>query len=185
MVRQAREATSITRRRARASLAAAALVAVLGLHPSMAAADPLLADMEGDWIGRGTFVTSDTAAPELVYCRITNRLTEGDARLEQRGRCAVASNSSAVTGHLTANGGGRYSGALHSISSSGPANVSGTGSAGRLELTADFVDRRSRERGKAVISLVVTDGRYRLVSNPIGSNGAKHYPTTDIVFTKQ
>lgn len=166
-------------------IGAAALLLALGATAAPASADPLLESLAGSWIGRGTYATSASAQPELVYCRITNTLVGGGDRLEQKGRCAVATNSSSVTGYLTTNGGGSYAGALDSISSVGPAKVSGTGNSGRLDLTADYVDRGSRKPGRAVISLVVSGGKYRLVSNPIGPSGEKHYPTTDIVFTPQ
>lgn len=149
-----------------------------------AAADDLLSSLVGSWIGRGTFMSSATAAPEPVYCKITNSLDSAGTTLQQRGRCAVSTTSSNIKGAIKANGGGRYDGSMESLSSTGPASISGTGGSGKLQLVADFVDRKTKKPAKSALSLVVAGGKYRLVSENVGPDGKKH-TASDIVFTKQ
>jgi hypothetical protein len=158
-------------------------VAISG--PAASADDPLLASMVGEWIGRGKTKISANSNEELVYCKIANRLTDGGATLEQKGRCAIASNSGSIRGTLKAQGNGKYAGSLQSVSSDGPAKVSGTGKGGKLVLTASFTDRRTKRQGQSKITVVTGDGKYRLVSEVLDQNGKPQYVTSDIVFAPQ
>jgi hypothetical protein len=179
--------TKMTRRLAQ-RIAAPVFAAVAGLATAMpapgaiAADDPLLASLVGDWIGRGKAKISPNAAEELVYCKVNNRLVDGGATLEQKGRCAIASNSGALKGTIKSQGNGKYAGSLTSVSSQGPAKVSGTGKSGRLVLTADFTDRKTKRPSQAKITVVAGDGKYRLVSELLDQNGNTQYVTSDIVF---
>jgi hypothetical protein len=168
----------------RASLIVALFLGLAPL-PVSAAEDPILSQLAGDWIGRGTFKQSANAEPELVYCKVANRLVDGGSALEQKGRCAVATNSGAIKGLITANGAGTYQGSLESISTKGPATIAGKGSNGVIVLSADFVDRKTRKPGKSTIKLVVADGKYRLVSNSINPATNAEFVASDILFTPQ
>ena len=141
--------------------------------------------LAGDWIGRGTFKSSPSAEPELVYCRITNSLSGGGAIISQKGRCAVATNSGRVNGEITSDGSGGYSGSLESISTRGPATITGTASGDQITFNAEFIDRRTKKPGTATIRMVVGDGRYRLVSSGLDSKNNKDFVASDITFERQ
>ena len=152
--------------------------------PALAAGDPLLEKMAGDWIGRGTFKASPTAESELVYCKITNTLASGGNTLTQKGRCAVATNSGRVSGKFESKGGGAYSGSLESLATRGPATITGTAQGSNITFQAKFVDRKTKKSGTATIQMAIGDGKYRLVSNGIDASG-NQFVASDINFTKQ
>jgi hypothetical protein len=159
---------------------------VLGRLPAQAADDPLLARFVGAWIGRGTYRSGPTGAAEPIYCRIANRLVDGGAALEQTGRCALATNSGRISGRISARGKGHYEGSLQSFSTAGPTYLAGSGADGRIELRADFVDRMSKQPGRAIISLVIAGGRqYRLTSNTLGADDKPAFVASDILFTPE
>lgn len=153
--------------------------------PAVAAEDPLLAQMAGDWIGRGTFKASPTAKPELVYCKVNNSLGQGGATLQQKGRCAVATNSGRVSGKFDAKGGGVYQGSLESLSTRGPAEISGTASGNQIAFEAQFVDRKTKKPGTAAIQMTIGDGAYRVVSKRIDPKTSASFVTSDIKFARQ
>ena len=150
-----------------------------------AADDPLLARMAGDWIGRGTFKSSPSAEPEMVYCKITNTLADGGATLQQKGRCAVATNSGRVSGTIEAKGAGVYQGSLESLSTKGPATIAGKAADNQIAFSADFVDSKTNKPGKATIQVVIADGKYRLVSNTLNTKTKTEFVASDILFTQQ
>jgi hypothetical protein len=148
--------------------------------------DPILSRLAGDWVGRGMARTSATAKAELAYCRISARLIDGGTTLEQKGRCAIATNSGNIKGRIAAVGGGKYRGALESFSTIGPMQLAGSGTDGKIELNAKFVDRKTRQPAEAIVSLVLAgDGKYRLVSNQLAPDGKSRFLASDIVFTPQ
>ena len=166
------------------SLAAGGLAAAfLALAPTAAPAanDPILTQLAGSWVGRGTLRQSANGKPEQVYCKITNKLASGGAALEQKGRCAIATNSGAIKGTITAGSGGSYNGTLDTFSTKGPAKIAGKAASNTINFNAEFVDRRTNKPTKATIQLVVADGKYRLVSN--APNDA--FVASDITFTPQ
>ncbi|WP_139167859.1 hypothetical protein [Bauldia litoralis] len=171
--------------RAGSGLILAALAFGLMGQPAWAAEDPLLSRMTGDFVGRGTFKSSPSAEPEMVYCKITNALASGGTVLTQKGRCAVATNSGRVTGTMEAKGGGVYQGTLESLSTKGPVKFAGKASGDQITMNADFVDKRSSKPGKAVIQTVVGDGKYRTVSRTVDTKTKSEFVASDIVFTKQ
>ncbi len=158
---------------------AAALLA-LAPTPAPAAGDPILSQLAGNWIGRGTIKQSANAQAEQVYCKIANKLVNGGSALEQKGRCAVATNSGAIRGTIQASG-GSYSGTLDTFNTKGPAKISGKAASNTINFSAEFVDRKTNRPTRATIKLVVADGKYRLVSN--AANDA--FVASDIVFTPQ
>ncbi len=161
------------------SLAVAVMLALTPV-PAQAAGDAILSQLAGNWIGRGTVKQSANAAPEQVYCKIANKLINGGAGLEQRGRCAIATNSGAIKGTIQAKG-GNYSGTLDTFNTKGPAKISGSAASNTINFNAEFVDRKTNRPTRATIKLVVADGKYRLVSN--GANDA--FVASDITFTPQ
>ena len=143
----------------------------------------MLARLAGEWTGNGTFRQSAEAAPERIFCKVTNTLTENGAALQQKGRCSVASNSGPIDGLIKADGGGKYSGTLNSLASDGPAALAGTGSGGKLILETTFVDARSHEPAKSVTTMELGPGGYRLVSVRKDTAGA-NWTANDITFAK-
>jgi hypothetical protein len=158
------------------------VAAMLGLAPmqALAANDAILSQLAGNWVGRGTVKQSANAAAEQVYCKIANKLVNNGATLEQRGRCAIATNSGQIKGTIQAKG-GSYSGTLDTFNTKGPATISGRAASNTINFSAEFVDRKTNRPTRATIKLVVADGKYRLVSN--GANDS--FVASDITFTPQ
>jgi hypothetical protein len=153
--------------------------------PSLAAEDAILAQLAGNWIGRGVVKQSANAETEQVYCKVANKLVNNGAALEQRGRCAIATNSGAIRGSIQAKG-GSYSGSLDTFNTKGPATISGKAASNTINFSAEFVDRKTNRPTRATIKLVVANGKYRLVSN--GANDsfvASDIVASDITFTPQ
>src|SRR5690606_37878125 len=123
------------------TLAAAMALAAVPSAPVQAAGDAVLAQFAGEWVGKGKYWSSPGAKPELVYCKVTNTLTADGSGLEQKGRCAVATNSGPVKGLISASGGGGYQGSLESMSTAGPAKLKGVGAVDRIDFRAEFIDR--------------------------------------------
>jgi hypothetical protein len=164
-------------------LAAAGLLLAVGALPALAAEDPLLSRLQGEWIGQGTVRMGPTAEPERIYCKIANKLVDGGAALEQSGRCAVATNSGRLKGKIAAKGQGRYEGSLDSPQTAGPAVLAGHAEADKIVLSAQFVDRFSKRPSLSIISLIVGDGgAYRLVSDTLNPDSGRHFQTSDILF---
>jgi hypothetical protein len=158
------------------------VAALLGVAPvpALAANDAILSQLAGNWVGRGTVKQSANAAAEQVYCKIANKLVNNGSGLEQRGRCAIATNSGQIRGTIQAKG-GSYSGTLDSFNTKGPATLSGRAASNTISFKAEFVDRKTNRPTQATIKLVVADGKYRLVSN--GANDS--FVASDITFTPQ
>lgn len=170
--------------RRRARIGGSLIVAtLLGLAPmpALAANDAILSQLAGNWIGRGTVKQSASAAAEQVYCKIANKLINNGSALEQRGRCAIATNSGQIKGTIAAGGSGSYSGTLDTFNTRGPAKISGKAASNTINFSAEFVDRKTNKPTRASIKLVVADGKYRLVSN--GANDS--FVASDITFTPQ
>ena len=157
----------------------------LAAQPAPAADDPLLAQMAGNWVGRGTFKSSPSAEPEMVYCKITNTLSNSGTALNQKGRCAVATNSGRIAGTIQSQGSGAYSGSLESLSTKGPLKFSGKATNNQIALNASFVDRKTNKPGMATIQTVVSDGKYRTVSKTTDTKTKAEFVASDITFTKQ
>jgi hypothetical protein len=172
-------------RRGLTKLAGACLLLALGTFPisSHAAEDPLLSRLQGEWIGQGTVRMGPQAEPERIYCRVANTLVDGGLALEQKGRCAVATNSGRLRGKIAAKGQGRYEGSLNSPQTDGPAVLAGHAEADKIVLSAEFVDRFSKRPSLSIISLIVGDGgAYRLVSDTLNPGTGSHFQTSDILF---
>jgi hypothetical protein len=152
--------------------------------PAMAD-DALLARLAGDWVGNGTFRMSADAEAERIYCKIANTLIDDGNTLQQKGRCAVASNTGAIDGTIEALGGNRYGGSLDSLASVGPATISGQGGSDRLVIEADYIDSRGNEPVKSRTTLTVRADGYSLVSEQTDPADGSSYISTEIVFTAQ
>jgi hypothetical protein len=164
-------------------LAGAGLLLAVGAIPTLAAEDLLLSRLQGEWIGQGMVRMGPQAEPERIYCRVANKLVDGGAALEQKGRCAVATNSGRLRGKIAAKGQGRYEGSLDSPQTDGPAVLAGHAESDKIVLSAQFVDRFSKRPSLSIISLIVGDGgAYRLVSDTLNPGTGKHFQTSDILF---
>lgn len=184
MVRKAARLRDGFPRRTGVTAGAAILCLVaLGVAPALAADDPLLSRLAGEWIGQGTVRMSPASEPERIYCKVANKLVDGGSALEQKGRCAVASNSGTLKGKIAARGEGRYEGSLDSPQTAGPATLAGHAADDKIVLSAEFIDRFSRRPSLSIISLIVGDGgQYRLVSDTLNPESGKHFQTSDIIF---
>jgi hypothetical protein len=168
--------------RGRSAGIALALLALALPATALAADDPILAKLVGEWTGNGTFRQSAQAAPERIFCKVTNTLSENGSALTQKGRCSVASNSGPIDGLIKADGAGKYSGTLKSLASDGPAALSGSGSGGRLTLETAFIDARTHEPAKSLTTMELSSAGYRLVSERRDTGPA--WTANDITFTK-
>lgn len=170
-------------RRGLTRIAGASLLIALGAGAAFAAEDPLLSRLQGEWIGQGTVRMSPGSEPERIYCKIANKLVDGGLALEQKGRCAVATNSGRLKGKIAARGQGRYEGSLDSPQTDGPAVLAGHAESNKIVLSAQFVDRFSKRPSLSIISLIVGDGgAYRLVSDTLNPESGRHFQTGDILF---
>lgn len=164
-------------------LAGAGFLLAVSAMPALAAGDQLLARLQGDWIGQGMVRMGPEAEPERIYCRVANKLVDGGLALEQKGRCAVATNSGRLKGKIAAKGEGRYEGSLDSPQTAGPAVLAGHAENDKIVLSARFVDRFSKRPSMSIISLTVGDGgAYRLVSDTLNPGTGTHFQTSDILF---
>ena len=160
------------------------LVGLAGASAAAAADDALLARLVGGWTGRGTMKTSAEAAPERVYCKITNTLSDGGSTLQQKGRCSLASTSGGVDGTITALGSGLYGGTLDSLASKGPATLAGLGNAARLDLNAAFIDSLTGQPAKSITTIeLLPAGGYRLSGTRVNPKNGASYTSSDIVFS--
>jgi len=175
------KAWPVTRIVAAGTFLVAAGLSATAATPAGAASDAILSQLAGNWIGRGVVKQSANAEAEQVYCKIANTLVNGGAGLEQRGRCAIATNSGQIRGTIKAGSAGSYSGTLDTFNTRGPATISGKGASNTINFSAEFVDRKTNKPTRASIKLVVADGKYRLVSN--GANDS--FVASDITFTPQ
>jgi hypothetical protein len=166
-----------------AKITVATLLLAAGLGTALAAEDPILSRLEGEWVGQGTVRMSPTAAPERIYCKVDNKLVDGGSAIEQKGRCAVATNSGSLKGKIAARGDGRYEGSLDSPQTAGPATLAGHAADDKIVLSAEFIDRFSKRPSLSIISLSVGDnGQYRLTSDTLNPESGKHFQTSDILF---
>lgn len=183
MVFKTSNSTTGCARRGLMVIAGAGIVLAIGMTTASSAADELLSRLQGDWIGQGTVRMSPSAEPERIYCKIANKLVDGGQALEQKGRCAVATNSGRLRGKIAAKGQGRYAGSLDSPQTRGPAVLAGRAEDGRIVLSADFVDRFSKQPSHSFIHLIVGDGgAYRLVSDMAIPGTDRRFETGDILF---
>ncbi len=148
-----------------------------------AANDLLLAHLAGDWIGRGLIRQSAAAQPERVYCKITNVLSADGNALKQQGRCALATQSGAVHGLITARGDGRYDGSLQTLGSDGPATLTGTGAGDRIVLVAQFVDRLTHQPATSTTTIeVLPGGGYQLTAERTDPKTGLPFTASKIIF---
>lgn len=145
------------------------------------------------------------AAPERVYCKVTNTLSPDGKSLAQDGRCSLPGNSGSISGEIAVTGSDTYTGMLDSLVSRGPATLNGAvaamiadkdghlapappGTAAAdaisvLQMNADYVDRMSGNPVKALNSIVpAAGGGYVLISTRTAPDGST-YTASRIVFT--
>jgi hypothetical protein len=165
------------------ALPAVLLATIAFALPALAADDPILSRLAGQWSGRGTYQAGADAAPERVICKITNTLVQNGRALQQSGRCSISSGSSGVSGLITAAGGGRYTGTITSMASDGPASFTGTGSGGRLTLNMSFTDGQTHAPAKATSTMAISGSGYHLTTTR--RDGGKNWTSNDITFKLQ
>jgi hypothetical protein len=162
----------------------AGLLIGLAAPSALAADDGFLSKLVGDWIGRGTMKTSPEAAPERVYCKIGNTLTDGGATLAQKGRCSLASTSGSINGSITAVNAVAYRGTLDSLASKGPASLEGKGTPNRLDLEATFIDALTGQPAESVTTIeLLSKGGYRLSTTRVDPKTGSTYTSSEIVFS--
>ena len=74
-----------------------------------AADDAMLKRLVGDWIGNGMFRWDSVTDPERLYCQISGTIMP-DGSLHESGRCALSTDSAALSLDVRAGDGGAYSG---------------------------------------------------------------------------
>ncbi|HVY20891.1 MAG TPA: hypothetical protein VHA70_12565 [Bauldia sp.] len=163
----------------------AILAAMLAVTAQLAAHadDAVLAKLVGEWTGRGTMQLKPDAAPERVYCKITNTISPDGKTLDQKGRCSLASSSGRVDGEIVLSGDGKYTGTLASLASRGPAALTGTGSASRVVLDASFVDALTGNPDTSVNTIEVFADGYRLTTVRKNPQTGEAYTSSTIAFT--
>jgi hypothetical protein len=155
-------------------------LALLAFAAPARADDPILSRMVGEWIGDGTARITAKSEPERIYCRIVATLA--GSTLQQKGRCSVASNSGALSSTISAKGGGKYEGSM-TAPQIGSAQSRGSGSGNRLQMTAEFVDQKTKEKRRATVTMTLSGNGYRVVTANAGAGG--DYVQSDIVFRKK
>ena len=170
---------------------AATAIVLAGLAtpaPPAAADDTLLARFAGEWIGRGIFRQGPEGDPENVYCKITNALADGGDELTMRGRCALASNTAAISFTITAEGGGRYSGGGGGlgIAARGQATVTGIARGSRIDLSAELLDTVTEKSSTGTATIdVLADGSYRIRARATQKATGISYTAAEVLFEPQ
>jgi hypothetical protein len=155
-------------------------------YPASPENDPLLARLAGAWTGRGQIRQTASAESERVFCKITNMLSPNGATLSQEGRCALANQSGAINGTITALGEGKYDGTLESMASDGVATLTGTRTGDSIVLVTRFTDRQTHQPTTSTTTIeVLPEGGYRLSAERIDPATGVSYTASEIVFAPE
>lgn len=156
-----------------------------GGAPPLGAAE-IFDGMAGQWIGKGTGRRNAGDPAEKIYCRITNTPRDGGAVMKQSGRCALGNSSGTIDGHIEASGDGRFDGSLASPAYKGPAAISGTGTARRMELATRYEDANTgRAISATIVFRLVSDGKYRMTTMATDADSGRTYEASDILFQRR
>src|SRR5665213_2986756 len=105
-----------------------------------AADDPMLAKLAGSWVGNGLFRWDSVTDPERVYCEINGSLMP-DGTLHESGRCALTTDSAALTFDIRSGGNGTYSGSANAgLGLRKATPFTGTGKANHMVLSVPASD---------------------------------------------
>jgi hypothetical protein len=157
--------------------------AVLWLPATVTAADdPLLKRLVGEWEGVGTFRWGIGSAPEPLYCRITGALTT-DGGLRQTGRCALATDSAALTIDIVPASVGRYSGIATGSMGLGiiarkSGSFTGTGRGNQLVLTAP----PDGQEGPVVTTIDLINRGFRARTQRLDNATGTRYTAAELTF---
>ncbi len=155
-------------------------------YPALAANDPLLAHLAGEWTGRGEIRQNGSAETERVFCKITNALSADGAALSQQGRCALANQSGTISGQITARGDGKYEGTLESMATEGPATLAGSRIGNSIVMATRFTDALTHQPATSTTTIeVLPEGGYRLLTERTDPGTGKAYTASEIVFAAQ
>jgi hypothetical protein len=165
-----------------AFLAIAATAAIWTVGAAIAADDPLLRRLVGEWEGAGTFRWDAASAPERLYCRISAALTT-DGSLRQTGRCALATDSAALTIEISPGSAGRYSGVATGSMGLGiilrkSGSFTGTGRGNQLVLTAP----PDGQEGPVVTTIDLTNRGFRTRTQRVDNATGTRYVAAELTF---
>jgi hypothetical protein len=156
------------------------------MYPASPLNDPLLARLAGEWIGRGEIRQTAAAESERVFCKITNALSADGAALSQKGRCALANQSGAIDGTITALGEGKYDGTLESMASDGPATLTGSRMGDSIVMVTQFTDAQTHQPTTSTTTIeALSEGGYRLSTERTDPRTGTLYTASEIVFSAQ
>jgi len=128
---------------ARIFIAAVALSLVL----LPAQADTLLADLSGNWTGRGWAKQSLEAPKEAVFCRIRNALSKDKNELKTTGRCAVANKTFTLDGLIAVSASSnRVTGRWRIPRGGGDAAISGRKDANQISFTFEAKETSTKQK---------------------------------------
>ncbi len=164
------------------AFALAGMVAAGSVH---AADDALLKRLVGDWEGIGTFRWDAGSDPERVFCKI-NATQLPDGGIKQTGRCALTTDSAALTIEIKAAAAGSYTGTATSglglgLVSRKPATFSGTGKGNTIVLTAPPAEGQP---GPTVTTIDLIAGGFKIRADRIDGTTGKKFVGAEITFGK-
>jgi hypothetical protein len=148
-----------------------------------AADDPLLKRLVGEWEGLGTFRWDAGSDPERLYCKITAAFA-ADGSLHQTGRCALTTDSAAISIDIRAGKAGSYdgvaSGALgFGIVAKKSSPFTGTGKGNQLVLTAQPGEDQA---GPTTTIIDLLTRGFRVRAERIDAATGKKYTASDVTF---
>jgi hypothetical protein len=170
-------------RRALRGAAIASIALAWAAAGASAADDPLLKRLVGEWEGLGTVRWDAGSDPERVYCKITAALT-ADGLLRQSGRCALATDSAAISIDIRAGNAGSYSGVATGALGFGivarkSSSFTGTGKGNQLVLTTPPGDDRT---GPTTTIIDLLNRGFRVRAELIDASTGKKYTASDVTF---
>jgi hypothetical protein len=150
---------------------------------ALAADDPLLKRLIGEWEGIGQFRWDSTSEPERAYCKISNTIA-ADGTFREIGRCALATNSASLSMELKAGGPGVYSGSATGSTGLGivarrTAPIAGTGKGNQIVLTAPPAEG---EAGPAITIIDLQARGFRVRTERVDPATGKKYTAGDVTF---
>jgi hypothetical protein len=162
-----------------------AIVLLVLLPGSAAAADAVLADMAGEWIGRGQAREAADAPPEPVYCRIEGRVDAAGAVLTQSGRCAAGNRSQPFDARIKKAGAG-YRMEISGRKGQDPVQLIGRSEGERLAFdTAGSGAGSGPEQPISAIDVEVSPNGYRMTIARNAEGSGPPFTSASIDFTKR
>ena len=155
--------------------AIAAMAALTLVGAAHAADDPMLQRLGGDWVGNGQFRWDSVTDPERLFCHITASFMP-DGSLQQTGRCALPTDSAALTIEIHPNGSGGYSGTAKAGPRQ-PVPFSGTGKQNQFVLIG-----KDSDGNPSTTTIDLLAGGFHVIVDHIDPKTGKKYAVGDVTF---